>query len=283
MFPRLHIGRSLVKWMAITTAYTLLVVFLVERLQFPKWSVGDEVTTIVGVVLGTLLVFRNKAAYDRWWEARILWGQLINETRNLALKSRAHVAVDMPELREFGRVLVAFAESLRKRLQRSSEAHSFPGYNAAVFPHGPGYFAGLVHQTLNRWNRQGSLKDTIWILDRHARALMDVSGGCERIQNTPLASSYRALTGYGIFLYVLAAPWAIALDFGLAELPAVLIGFAFLIGVELTAVAIEDPFGFDGDDLPLATYCQTISQFVESTLGEKPIEFADGKASFPEN
>jgi putative membrane protein len=129
-----------------------------------------------------------------------------------------------------------------------------------------------VHDTLSQWNRQGKLENTVWLLDQHARALMDICGACERIRNTPLASSYRAMKRGAIALYVLVAPWAIGLEMGWNGLPIMLVAFSFLIGVELTAEAVEEPFGHEGDDLELEVYCKTIESFVNATLVAVPRE-----------
>jgi putative membrane protein len=268
MFPTLHIARRLGRWLLFLLTYDLSVMLLADRLRLPTWTAGNEVTAILGFALGVLVVFRNNAAYDRWWEGRKLWGQLINELRNLALKARAHAALDESQRRAFAQLLAAFANALRLRLRGEKTLPTFPGlpHSPTMLSHGPGYVAGLIHNTLNDWNRRGCLAGTIWILDWHARALMDVCGACERIQTTPLAASYRALTFYGTLLYVVVSPWAVAIDFGWSGLPVILIGSAFLLGVELTAAAVEDPFGAEGDDLPLDSYCRSIEDFVHTVL-----------------
>ena len=51
-------------------------------------DIGDtpsDLHAALSLVLGWLLVFRTNAAYARWWEARTLWGSLINCSRNLAI------------------------------------------------------------------------------------------------------------------------------------------------------------------------------------------------------
>jgi putative membrane protein len=272
LLPTLHIGRTLARWVLVALVYALVVDCVVEFLGVSAWRAASEVEAVLGIAFGMLLVFRNNAANDRWWEARKLWGQLINELRNLALKARAHAAVAVDEHRQFGRLLAGFAHALRLHLRGVADLRAVPGFeqDPATFPHAPGYVAGLIHQTLDRWNRQGHLRETIWLLDVHARALMDVCGACERIRNTPLASSYRALLRCGVALFVLTAPWTLATEISWWSLPVLVITFGFLLGMELTAEAIEEPFGTHGDDLPLETFCQTIETFVCAELGPTP-------------
>jgi putative membrane protein len=149
-----------------------------------------------------------------------------------------------------------------------------PGFEAdpTSFMHAPGYIAGRVHQTLDRWNREGKLKDSLWILDQHARSLMDVSGACERIRTTPTPSSYRALLRIGMILYVLLAPWAVAMEIGWWAPLVTGVAMIFLIGLELIGETVEEPFGTDGDDLPLEAYCENIERFLRAAL-EDPSAF----------
>jgi putative membrane protein len=254
--------------LALVLAYATAVTWFVHAQALEKWVAGSEIAAILSVALGLLLVLRNNTANDRWWEARKLWGQLINELRNLALKVRAHVDVDDAERRQFGRLLVGFAHALRLHLRGPASVAQVPGFekDATPFPHAPGYVAELVHRALDRWNRGGKLRETILLLDPHARALMDVCGACERIRNTPLASSYKALVWWAIALYVAFAPWAVAIEMGWWGLIVLAIGFGLFLGVEMTAEVVEEPFGCEGDDLPLETYCRTVETFVEAAL-----------------
>jgi putative membrane protein len=267
--PRLNIIRKLAAWLLVALLYACAVTWLVRKLELATWAPGNEAAAALTAVLGTLIVFRNNAAYDRWWEARKLWGTLNNEIRNFALKVHAHVSINPEELQEFERLLSAFPHALRLHLRGAASVRTVPRFEKELtsFTHAPGYIAGLVHQSLDRWNREGRLKDSLWILDHHARALMEVCGGCERIRTTPLASSYRALLRIGMVLYVLLAPWAVAMEIGWWA-PLVLgVGMVFLIGLELTGEAVEEPFGQEGDDLPLETYCDSIERFVRQALG----------------
>src|SRR5262245_39383540 len=92
LLPAFSIWIWLVVWGAAGALYCLAVVFLFRHFDFRQLGGGTQATVIDGAMLGLLLAFRVNAAYARWWEARQLWGQLVNESRNLALKVRAYVA-----------------------------------------------------------------------------------------------------------------------------------------------------------------------------------------------
>lgn len=267
--PPLHVAPRLALWTTLSLAYSLAVMLALNHLQVPPWPAGAEIGASLSLALGILLVFRNNAAYERWWEARKLWGQLINDERNLASKARAHAALDADEQRELARLLIGFCHALRLHLRGPCTVQQVPGFEREQtdFPHAPGYMAGHIHQLINHWNRAGRLKESVWILDVHARSLLDICGACERIRNTPVASSYRSLLRGAIAVYVVAAPWPVSLEMGWWGMLVLAVAFGFMLGIELTAEDVEEPFGTDDDDLPLETYCATIENYVRAELG----------------
>ena len=276
MLPPLHVAKPLVKWILLALAYACVVEIIVRWLDLKSWDSGKQIATVLGLALGVLLVFRINTANDRWWEARKLWGQLINELRNLSLKTHAHVALSPAERHHFANLLAGFANALRLHLRGQDDTEPLPGLELQKekLRHLPGFVANLIHQSLADWNRQGKLRETVWVLDVHARALMDICGACERIRNTPTPASYRALLRGAIAVNIMTGPWVAATEMGWWGLPAFAVGTGFLLGIELTAESIEEPFGGDGDDLPLRTYCQTIETFVRAALEDLPIPAA---------
>ena len=95
---------------------------------------------------------------------------------------------------------------------------------------------------------------------------MDICGSCERIRNTPLSSSYRALLRHGIALYVLISPFYLIEDTGPSSYPVFVLAAYFLIGIELVAEDVEQPFQTAGDNLPLERYAATIEASVTEIL-----------------
>ena len=81
----------------------------------------------------------------------------------------------------------------------------------------------------------------LW-LDGHVKSLMDICGACERIRYTPLSSSYRALLRHGIALYVLISPFYLIEDIGPSSFPLFVLAAYFLLGIEMVAEEIEEPF-----------------------------------------
>lgn len=204
---------------------------------------------IAGILFGWLMSFRTQTSYARWWDGRSLWGQLVNDSRNLVLKGTAYID-DIAERAKLGAIVVRFAEVLRDRL-RLPKRH--PG------PHLPMAAAGELFQLIRRWQAEGKIDGFAFLaFDQHVQQLMNVCGACEKIRATPLAASYRALLRKGITGYLLLLPWVIFDDSGWMTVPVCVLTAYALVGLELISSSIEDPFGYDGDDLPLDDIVETI-------------------------
>ncbi len=123
---------------------------------------------------------------------------------------------------------------------------------------------------IRRWYKSGRIDGFVFLaVDQHAQQLMNVCGACEKIRSTPLASSYRRLLRKGIVGYMLLLPWLLNDDIGWLTIPqAILVAYA-VVGLELIATSIEDPFGTDGDDLRLDEIVETIRQSVVGTASTK--------------
>jgi ion channel-forming bestrophin family protein len=269
--PSWHVARRLVVLVGIAVVYSAIVALIIQALDKPTWSAGTEWATINGLILGVLLVFRNKEAYERWWEGRKLWGQLINETRNLALKIKSFVQLSAAERVEVERLLKGFAHALKCHLRGDEDLHHVPGFEKEIdrTDHLPLNLAGRLFDSLASWQRDGRITgETLWVLDSHARALMDICGACERIRTSPVPYSYRALLRHGVLLYMMLAPWSFILENGYWGIAIVAVVFYFLLGIELIAEDVEEPFGLDPDDLPLDRMCETIRLSVAEVLNE---------------
>jgi putative membrane protein len=270
LFPPLLVKRKLLVFVVMLAVYGWLVYEFVEIEHLPHIDWGAEITIMNGLVLGFLLSFRNNNAYDRWWEARKLWGQLVNDCRNLCLKVRALAELGAAEREQIASLVINFGWSLEQHLRRKDK----PPDRAAEIPsnqpivHEPARVAGAIYEHLQSWRRSGLLDgwSLLW-LDAHVKSLMDVTGACERIRNTPISSSYRALLRHGIALYVLVSPFYLIEDTGPSSYPVFVLACYFLLGIELVAAEIEEPFQTGCENLPLERYAATIESSVREILG----------------
>jgi ion channel-forming bestrophin family protein len=269
-FPVLAIGKRLGLLLLGIAVYCLAVGLVIHwwDVRLVEWGAAASLTN--SVLLGLLLSFRNRAAYDRWWEGRRLWGQLTNDTRNLVGKLAAFVPAEVLARSPVAALLVGFAEALKGHLrQEAPRLRELAGLEQEDDdpPHVPFYLAGRLYAVVAGWKREGHVDEAVLrILDPHLRALLDVCGGCERIRSTPLAPSYTALLRTGLALNVLVAPWYTMAEIGFWGEPVFLLVCFFLLGVELIDSVVEEPFGREREDLDLDRYCQTIRDAVQMSL-----------------
>ncbi|WP_020471305.1 bestrophin family protein [Zavarzinella formosa] len=215
---------------------------------------------IVEIVLSSLIFgwfmhFRANTAYDRWWEARKLWGQLVNVSRNIALKSRHLIGASETDRERLAGLLTTFADCLRKRLARP---RSLPGDMEAARE--PMAIAGQLYGLMGEWAANKADPWKLLALDTDARQLMDVSGACERIRSTPLASSYRGLLRTLIGVYLLGLPWMLYDEMGLWTILMTVVVSYVIIGLELIADDIENPFTPGPDALRLDNVADVIRE-----------------------
>lgn len=273
-FHQIPVSGRIWVYLFIMTAYCVFVDLITNK-SFPSHVFKEAgAAAFSSVILGLLLVFRTNTSYDRWWEGRKLWGQLVNDSRNLCLKIRCLKEISPADQVKLGELVISFAYALKNHLRGSHPNRQLPGL--ADLPEGKGvnapvHIAGKIFETISQFQNDDKIDSmTRLILDPHLKAFMDICGACERIKNSPLALSYRAFMRQGIALNLFSLPWYVVPEFSLFwSLPLILVGTYFLIGLELIAEDIEEPFGRDGDDLPLDTICSNIQKTITDIL---PIE-----------
>lgn len=269
VWPPLPVATKLNAFVIVIAIYTAGVTAF---LKIPDWHIQEWSSfsaALNAILLGVLLQFRNKESYDRWWEGRKLWGQLVNDSRNLALKVRHLPGIAPDDRARIGSTIVGFAISLRNHLRGGAPLQAIPGFEKvdAEPTHVPMYFTGELMSTLQGWRKSGRITEVdLLVLDPHVRAWMDVCGACERIRSTPLPTSYRSLLRHGLVLYMLSTPWLVVEQLGWVAPGVMALVAYFLLGIEMTAADVEEPFGRDGDDLSLSKYCETIRNGVAQAL-----------------
>lgn len=230
--------------------------------------------SLLGFVLSLLLVFRTNTAYDRWWEGRKLWGKLVNDTRNFAVKINIILADDRKSADQISRYLKYFPHFLAKHLSQESTRlaldEDYSEIEKSLKHHGPSDLIILLTHKLYQLKKEGKISDVeLLYLDTQLTGFLDVCGGCERIKNTPIPYSYSSFIKKFIILYVLALPIAYVINLGFFMIPLTVFVYYVLMSLELIAEEIEDPFNNDENDIPMETIAQNIEKNVHQIMGEK--------------
>ena len=258
--------------------YSWGIVYLeANYLKLTQNSYAKNITTmhsLLGFAISMLLVFRTNTAYDRWWEGRKLWGSLVNNSRNLAIKLNSILARDDEKNRSFfKKIIPLFASELRIHLQNEKTRLALdtdPHPEIAGFDnskHIPNQIVALMMNKVHLLHRDKAISDYhLLFLNNELQSFLDICGACERIKNTPIPYSYSAFIKKFIFFYVITLPLGFALSLGYLTIPVVIFIFYVLASLEIIAEEIEDPFGKDDNDLPMQKIATNIGKNVEDIL-----------------
>ncbi|OJH36845.1 bestrophin family protein [Cystobacter ferrugineus] len=241
--------------------------------------------SLLGLALSIFLGFRNNASYDRWWEARKLWGALIIELRSLArdavalLDDGADPGTPVRGRHDARRLVhrgIAFAHALAGYLRGHDEGGNLSRYltpdelarvRASINP--PDALLREMAQELASLRRTGRLTDIAWqSLNERVGGLSTVLTACERIRFTPLPFAYTVLLHRTAYLFCLLLPFGLAELLGwMAPVLAAVLAYTFF-GLDALGDELENPFAHVPNGLPLQAMARTAERGLLEALGE---------------
>lgn len=275
-FHRSDSFRMLLPAMIGLAIYASLLCYLDVELKVIKLRSTTVLHSLLGFVLSLLLVFRTNTAYDRWWEGRKIWGDMVNNTRNLMLKLNAYIPSDKKDLKNNFRILIsnypfALKEHLRggykeELLEEHPNLHpsELKNYN-----HIPNRIAQQLYIEVEKLRTDNIIsEEKLIVLNEELRSFTNNAGACERIKSTPIPYSYSTFIKRIILLYIITLPIGLVDDFKWATIPMVLFVFYAFAGLELIAEEIEDPFGYEDNDLPTDQISERIKKNLQEIVGK---------------
>ncbi|MBV6625048.1 MAG: hypothetical protein KI793_19335 [Rivularia sp. (in: Bacteria)] len=278
-----------VKGTVIVTIYNRVIFFalfgsFVSILYYLDFPVSQPIlgSVIPSIVLGLLLVFRTNTAYDRFWEGRKAWGDIINNVRNLA--RLIVVSVDEKSLEDRKekvaalRLLVAFAVATKLHLRSlpvNSELEELIIESRYIklltMNHPPLEIAFWTGDYLQQQRNRDRLDNYQLIaMQELINSMIDNLGVCERILKTPIPFAYTIHLKQLLLLYCLLLPFQLVENLGWATGPITGVISFTLFGIEAIGLEIENPFGFDDNDLPLNAICNTMKRNIEDLISLRP-------------
>lgn len=257
---------------------------IIAYLELEYWKLSSEsyvrnlpvMHSLLGFAISMLLVFRTNTAYDRWWEGRKLWGSLVNNSRNLAMKLNMLLPKEEKSQRSFFRKTIpAYAYALHNHLRKEKtrielfdeEEHKHVFQKIDHDKHVPNQLALLMYQHVQQLYEEKKITgEQLIFLNAELQSFTDICGACERIKNTPIPFSYSVFIKKFIFFYIMTLPFGYVFQLGYYIIPVVAFIFYVLASLELIAEEIEDPFGGDENDVPTALLAQNIHRHVAEII-----------------
>jgi len=255
--------------------FTLILAFLLKSFvaesNLEILSKLKDVFALVGFVLSLLLVFRTNTAYDRWWEGRKKWGELVNNSRNLAIKIGSMTTNSETE-HFFSRMIPNYAFAMKEHLRsgvllNELELETNELEEIKYINHKTSFIAKKMYIRLSEMKKTGELTQEEFLsIDDNLKNFSNITGACERIKNTPIPYSYSSFLKKFIFVFVVTLPLSFVPSFGYYSALVSIFVFYVLVSMEILAEEIEDPFGKDENDLPTDDLCQKIKDNVKEIL-----------------
>eukprot|EP00232_Nephroselmis_pyriformis_P025001 CAMPEP_0182852362 /NCGR_PEP_ID=MMETSP0034_2-20130328/119_1 /TAXON_ID=156128 /ORGANISM="Nephroselmis pyriformis, Strain CCMP717" /LENGTH=430 /DNA_ID=CAMNT_0024983067 /DNA_START=11 /DNA_END=1303 /DNA_ORIENTATION=+ len=244
----------------------LLAVFATEGLGMDI-GVSLDAHTVIGSGLFLILGFKTNSCYDKWWEARGLWGNCTDTTRSLAMLCAC--VIDEPAIKdEVMRKIILYAYSVKAHLrfdklddEDTNQLCSQREQNVInAQSHAPNFVLMSLRQTIYAGIPAGD--GALDVVEGHLTELTKMAGGCERILKTPFPIAFETQLLWSLVLWLVTLPFPLANIIGVWTIPGMAMVAYILLGLESAGRQIENPFGDDFSDLPLGVYCQEIRQNV---------------------
>lgn len=262
--------------LGVTTALSVLVVIFHGELLHWKVTLTTVPFSLVGLALAIFLGFRNSASYDRYWEARKLWGKLLTDSRNVVLQ---HVSFSRVDPRPFVLGVAAFVHAVRHQLrgsdpgadmQRLLPPEVLPRLQDRRTP--PTQILVWLAERLRLQRESGELHPMLAVeMERALTGLNDAFGGCERIANTPLPFTYSVILHRTVYLYCMMLPFGLLDAIGImTPLMVAFVAYTFF-AIEALSDEIEEPFGTLPNDLALDAMAVNIEGALLEMLGDRDL------------
>ncbi len=292
IFNPLSVARYMRWELTISTILSVAVYFLYHNQHLEKVSLPFSIAAILGSALAIFLAFRNNNSYNRWWEARTIWGGIINNSRIFARQIIANAdsalssgKANVDQIQAYKKEMlyrqIAFAHALRLHLRGQKtfeeyehllskdefehvvEKQNIP--NFLLFLQGKHIKNGMKTEFLGAFDNI-SLEPTL-------AGFNNFQGACERIKNTPLLRQYHFFTKLFLFVFMTILPFSLISDFNKMGVPALMIPLStllsFVFGVMGKVGEVnEDPFENRITDIPMSAMCITIERDLKEMLGE---------------
>lgn len=292
IFNPVAVARYMRRELAASTFLSVAVYFFYQHSPSEKIGLPFSIAAILGSALAIFIAFRNNNAYNRWWEARTIWGGIINNSRIFARQVIANAdhalaigKAGAAEIEAYKKELIyrqiAFAHALRlylrgqtsweelghllhrEEFEESAGKQNIP--NILLLNQGKRIREGMKAEILGAFDNI-SLEPTLAGFNHH-------QGACERIKNTPLLRQYHFFTQLFLLVFMAVLPFSLIADFYKMGMPALMIPISILLSFVFGVMGKvgevnEDPFENRITDIPMTAMCTTIERDLKEMLGE---------------
>ncbi len=223
--------------------FTLIIGLVIKFLSWESYTIPSSMHSLIGIVIGLLLVFRTNTAYDRWWDGRKMISYISHEIDMISARLGAIETQDnYGELEDYRIAIRDFLVKLRNYLSSGEDGESSVNFHLNQ--------KKSIQKAIVSLNKLDTKDINIIGLLGSLDKLLEYSNNLERIKNTPIPLSYVFHIKMSILIYLVTLPFGMFHDLGLWSVPMVMLIYYIIAGVEIISNEIENPFANDPNDLP---------------------------------
>lgn len=243
-------------------------------------NIPSNITGLVGTSISLVLAFKLAQSYDRWWEARKIWGAIVNDSRTFVLQLRSFTSNEQTELvKKMAYRQIAWCYSLGQSLRKTSPTDGLDqlitkGEIDKVQEHKNIPLALLdLHSTdIAQLHQVGSINDYQQIqLDKTIVRFCESMGKAERIKNTVFPTTYRLFLRWFIYIFVILLSITLAETDGYGDIPMLLLITTPFFLLEKTAYYLQDPFENRPTDVSVTQIAKTIDLNIKQLIGSEDL------------
>jgi putative membrane protein len=278
----------------LVTIYGLSIEIIYQNYHITNITIPITVPTVLGTIISLLLAFRSNQAYDRWWEARIIWGAIVNDSRTLARQviflledTYQPEHIEAFKHRFIKRQIAwcyALGHGLRKDDPMSAIQNFLPAEDYAEVGEYDNKHVGLMQlhgRDLNNALKQGWVNPYQQIeIERTLTRLTDSMGKCERIKNTVFPATYSLYIHIALHFFIILLPFALVDLFGFLMVPVLIVLTACFFLIEKMAIHLQDPFENKPTDTPVLSISRNIERDLKQMMHDKQVPLAYAPETF---
>jgi putative membrane protein len=278
--PVRYILGKIRKELIMVTIYSVLIALMYKNFHFTRISIPIAIPTILGTVISLLLAFKSNQAYDRWWEARTLWGAILNDSRTITrqLLTFIDVGYGSEEKKAFCERManrqIAWCYSLSRHLRTQDPLYQLEKW---ISKEDLEYLKNYTNVPVGLLELQGNdlqyAYKVGWInefqqveLDKTLTRFSNEMGGCERIKNTIFPATYSIYIHFSLVMFIMLLPFGLIEFFGIVEVPLVIAISSSFFLIEKMAIHLQDPFENMPTDTPTTTISMTAERDIKQML-----------------
>ncbi len=288
--PVKYIVGSIWRDVVIVFGFSMVTYIVSIFVDFPIVPLG--VSSFLGTAISLILAFKLSQSYDRWWEARKIWGAIVNDSRTLILQVKAFAVYDHEALHPLVKKMAyrqmawnyALGQALRKEEPMANLEKYLPEDELKELTAHSNVPLGIINrhtadvqyllkiQAINAYQQVQ--------IDQTLVRLVESMGQAERIKNTVFPTTYRVYLHLFIYLFLGILSISLVEVEGFWQIIVLAVISIPLLLLEKTATYLQDPFEGVPTDTPVTAIAQTIEFNLRNLIGEEPVKEATKEESF---